>query len=89
MVKVCQMDPILNLVGKYGLKLIEDAAQAHGAKYKNKNAGTFGDFGAFSFYPTKNLGALGDGGAIITDNPDLIENVFFVKKLWLQAKILQ
>jgi len=61
----CEMDPILNLAQIHQLKVIEDCAQAHGAKYKNKLAGTFGDFGAFSFYPTKNLGALGDAGAVI------------------------
>lgn len=61
----CEMDPILEIATKHGLKVIEDCAQAHGAKYKNKLAGTFGDFGAFSFYPTKNLGALGDAGAVI------------------------
>jgi dTDP-4-amino-4,6-dideoxygalactose transaminase len=61
----CDMDPILQIAADHNLKLIEDCAQAHGAKYKGKLAGTFGDFGAFSFYPTKNLGALGDAGAII------------------------
>lgn len=66
--KSCDMDPILMLKEKYNLVLIEDAAQSHGAKYKNKLTGTFGEFGAFSFYPTKNLGALGDAGAVITNN---------------------
>ena len=61
----CEMDPIMGIAKDYGLKVIEDCAQAHGARYKNKLAGTFGDFGAFSFYPTKNLGALGDAGAIL------------------------
>jgi len=61
----CQMDPILSIVKNKKLKLIEDCAQAHGATYKGKLAGTFGDFAAFSFYPTKNLGALGDAGAVI------------------------
>lgn len=61
----CEMDPILETAARHKLKIIEDCAQAHGAKYKNKMAGTFGDFGAFSFYPTKNLGALGDAGAVI------------------------
>ncbi|SHE84308.1 DegT/DnrJ/EryC1/StrS family aminotransferase [Pedobacter caeni] len=61
----CEMDPILSIVKDHQLKLIEDCAQAHGATYKGKLAGTFGDFGAFSFYPTKNLGALGDAGAVI------------------------
>lgn len=61
----CQMDLIMDIVKGRQLFLIEDCAQAHGAKFKNKMAGTFGDFGAFSFYPTKNLDALGDAGAII------------------------
>lgn len=61
----CEMDPIIELAEHKNLKIIEDCAQAHGALYKGKMAGTFGDFGAFSFYPTKNLGALGDGGAVI------------------------
>lgn len=61
----CEMDPIIEIAIQHGLKVIEDCAQAHGAKYKNQLAGTFGDFAAFSFYPTKNLGALGDAGAII------------------------
>ncbi|QNK63165.1 DegT/DnrJ/EryC1/StrS family aminotransferase [Pedobacter sp. PAMC26386] len=61
----CEMAPILEIANQHGFKVIEDCAQAHGAKYQNKMAGTFGDFGAFSFYPTKNLGALGDAGAII------------------------
>lgn len=61
----CEMSPIMALANEHNLKVIEDCAQAHGAKYKNKLAGTFGAFGCFSFYPTKNLGALGDAGAII------------------------
>lgn len=61
----CEMDPIMAIAAQHQLKVIEDCAQAHGATYKNKLAGTFGDFGAFSFYPTKNLGALGDAGAVI------------------------
>ncbi|MFY7899284.1 MAG: DegT/DnrJ/EryC1/StrS family aminotransferase [Chitinophagaceae bacterium] len=63
--KCCNMQPIMALCEQYQLKLIEDCAQAHGATYKNQLAGTFGNFAAFSFYPTKNLGALGDAGAII------------------------
>ncbi len=73
--KCCDIDPILDLCRKNNLKLIEDTAQAHGAKYKNKIAGSFGDFGAFSFYPTKNLGALGDGGAIVTNSDELANKV--------------
>jgi dTDP-4-amino-4,6-dideoxygalactose transaminase len=60
------MGPIIKICKENKLYLIEDCAQAHGAKYKNKYVGTFGDFGCFSFYPTKNLGCLGDGGAIVS-----------------------
>ena len=73
--KACDMDPIHNLCNKYDLKLIEDCAQSHGAIYKGKKTGTFGDFGAFSFYPTKNLGALGDAGAIATQSLPLYEKI--------------
>ncbi|MES2528846.1 MAG: DegT/DnrJ/EryC1/StrS family aminotransferase [Bdellovibrionota bacterium] len=73
--KCCEMDPILSLCKKYNLKLIEDVAQAHGAKYKGKTAGSFGDIGAFSFYPTKNLGALGDAGAITTNSNELADKI--------------
>jgi dTDP-4-amino-4,6-dideoxygalactose transaminase len=63
------MDPIRELARARGLIVIEDAAQAHGARYKGVRAGALGDAAAFSFYPGKNLGALGDGGAITTDDP--------------------
>ncbi len=66
--KSCDMYPIIAICKKHNLKLIEDCAQSHGAKYKNKKTGTFGDFGAFSFYPTKNLGALGDAGGVTCNN---------------------
>ncbi|WCL51265.1 DegT/DnrJ/EryC1/StrS family aminotransferase [Leptospira sp. GIMC2001] len=69
--KSCDMDPIMEIVQKHNLYLIEDCAQAHGAKYKGKTIGTFGHLNAFSFYPTKNLGALGDAGAIVTDDEEL------------------
>ena len=62
---------LVALADRHGLALIEDCAQAHGARLGGKLVGTFGASGAFSFYPTKNLGAYGDGGAVITDNPDL------------------
>lgn len=73
--KSCNMDPIIALCKKYDLKLIEDCAQSHGATYKNKHTGTFGEFGAFSFYPTKNLGALGDAGAIVCNDNDLTKTI--------------
>ena len=63
--KACSMDAILSFSNKYNLKVIEDCAQAHGAEFNGQKVGTFGDIGAFSFYPTKNLGALGDAGAIL------------------------
>src|SRR6202011_3474439 len=69
------MDPILEFAKKHGLFVIEDAAQAHGAEYKGRRAGTMGDAGCFSFYPGKNLGALGEAGAVITDNPELLEKI--------------
>lgn len=64
------MDPILDLAKKYNLKVVEDAAQAHGAEYKGRRIGTIGDMACFSFYPGKNLGAYGDAGAIVTNNDD-------------------
>ncbi len=67
--KVCNMDPIIDICRNNRLFLLEDCAQAHGAEYKGRKAGSFGDMAGFSFYPTKNLGALGDGGAILTNNP--------------------
>ena len=62
------MDPILEIARRHGLIVIEDAAQAHGAEYKERRVGALGDIGCFSFYPTKNLGAYGEAGAITTDN---------------------
>ncbi|MCX6182387.1 MAG: DegT/DnrJ/EryC1/StrS family aminotransferase, partial [Bacteroidetes bacterium] len=73
--KSCDMDPIISLCKKHNLKLIEDCAQSHGATYKNKFTGTFGDFGAFSFYPTKNLGALGDAGAVVCNDAESAKTV--------------
>ncbi|MCJ7472343.1 MAG: DegT/DnrJ/EryC1/StrS family aminotransferase [Actinobacteria bacterium] len=69
------MDSILEIAKQNSLYVVEDCAQAHGARYKGKKAGTFGDIGCFSFYPGKNLGAYGDGGAIITDNKELEEKI--------------
>ncbi|HOD36085.1 MAG TPA: DegT/DnrJ/EryC1/StrS family aminotransferase [Syntrophales bacterium] len=64
------MDPLLGLADRYGLKVIEDAAQAHGADYKGRRIGSIGHVACFSFYPGKNLGAYGDGGAIVTNDDD-------------------
>ena len=69
------MDAILAVAEKNGLKVIEDAAQAHGASYRDKPCGSMGDVGCFSFYPGKNLGAYGDGGAVVTDDDDIAKQV--------------
>jgi dTDP-3-amino-3,4,6-trideoxy-alpha-D-glucose transaminase len=69
------IEPILDLARSAGLAVIEDCAQAHGARLNGQRVGTFGDLGCFSFYPTKNLGAWGDGGAVVTANPALAERV--------------
>ena len=69
------MNPILEIARQYDLAVIEDCAQAHGSIYKNQMAGTMGDVGCFSFYPSKNLGAFGDGGLVLTNNQDIAEKV--------------
>lgn len=73
--QACDMDPIMDIASKYGLKVVEDCAQAHGATYKGKKVGTFGDAAGFSFYPGKNLGALGDAGAVVTNDDELADKV--------------
>lgn len=67
----CDMDRIMEIAGKYNLKVIEDDAQAIGSEYKGRKAGTLGDVGCFSFYPTKNLGGAGDGGMVTTNSDSL------------------
>ena len=69
------MDPIVEVAHRHGLIVIEDAAQAHGAKYKGRPVGSIGDIGCFSFYPTKNLGAYGEGGAVKTNNPEYAKTI--------------
>ena len=69
------ISPVLELAKLYGLKVIEDAAQAHGALYHGRRAGSMGDAACFSFYPGKNLGACGDGGAVVTSDPDLAQSL--------------
>jgi dTDP-4-amino-4,6-dideoxygalactose transaminase len=69
------LDLLLEIARRHGLKLVEDAAQAHGAEYKGRRVGSHGDAVAWSFYPGKNLGALGDGGAVTTSNPQVAERV--------------
>lgn len=73
--QTCDMDEIMAIAKKYHLYVVEDCAQAHGAKYKGKKVGSFGNSAGFSFYPGKNLGALGDAGAIVTNDKELAEIV--------------
>jgi len=76
----CNMDAIMEIARKHGLKVIEDCAQAHGAEYNGRRVGSMGDIGCFSFYPTKNLGAIGDGGALITNNDQLAEKINLIRE---------
>jgi len=69
------MDPIIDVAKQHNLKVVEDAAQSIGAGYKGKKAGTIGDFGCFSFFPSKNLGGAGDGGMVVTDDPEMAEMI--------------
>jgi len=75
------VDPLLELCARHGLVLVEDACQAHGARYKGRRVGGLGRASAFSFYPSKNLGAYGDGGAVTTDDDDVAERIRLVRDL--------
>jgi dTDP-4-amino-4,6-dideoxygalactose transaminase len=78
------MDRILEIARAYGIQVIEDAAQAHGAGYKGRAAGSLGEIGCFSFYPGKNLGAYGEGGAVVTNDPDLAQKISLLRN-WGQG----
>lgn len=80
------MDAILSIARTFGLKVIEDAAQAHGARYKGKRVGSLGDAAGFSFYPGKNLGAFGDAGAVTTNDDALAEKVRMIRNYGSQRK---
>jgi dTDP-4-amino-4,6-dideoxygalactose transaminase len=73
--QLAPMDAIVDIARRYNLKVIEDSAQAHGAEYRGKRAGQWGDVACFSFYPGKNLGAYGDGGAICTNNDEIADKI--------------
>ena len=80
------MDPILAIARKHGLRVLEDGAQAHGARYKGKRIGAHGDVVAWSFYPGKNLGALGDGGAITTNDAELADRIRVLRNYGSRVK---
>jgi len=84
--RVCEMDKIIKIAKKYKLKIIEDAAQATGAYYKGKHAGTFGKISAFSTHPLKNLNALGDGGFIITNEKKLYDKIKLYRSHGLEGR---
>jgi dTDP-4-amino-4,6-dideoxygalactose transaminase len=80
------MDPILEIAKRHGLVVIEDAAQAHGAEYKGRRAGSMGDMGCFSFYPGKNLGAYGEAGMVTTDNPEFARTIRMLRDWGAEKK---
>ena len=80
------LDPILVIARKHGLRVLEDAAQAHGARYKGKRIGAHGDAVAWSFYPGKNLGALGDGGAVTTNAPEIADRIRVLRNYGSRVK---
>lgn len=84
--QACEMDKVMGIANQYGLKVIEDNAQAHGAAFKGKLTGGFGHINATSFYPGKNLGALGDAGACTTDDPDLAEKILMLRNYGSREK---
>lgn len=84
--QTCFMDEIMNLAKKHNLLIIEDVAQATGAEFKGRKAGSFGDASCFSFYPAKNLGALGDGGAVLTSSEKLVDQVKMLRNYGMLEK---
>ena len=80
------MDPINDIARRHGLKVIEDAAQAHGARYRDRRGGCLGDAAGWSFYPTKNLGAYGDAGAVTTDDDELADHVRLLRNYGSKSK---
>ena len=84
--QMCDMDEIMKISKKYNLKVIEDCAQSHGATYKGKKAGSIGDVGCYSFYPTKIFGAYGDGGFITTNNETVFDRMRRIRFLGMEKK---
>ncbi|MGA0555901.1 DegT/DnrJ/EryC1/StrS family aminotransferase [Larkinella sp. VNQ87] len=86
--RCCDMAPIRALAEQYNLRLLEDAAQAHGAAYGGRKAGNWSDAAAFSFYPTKNLGALGDAGAVVTNDDALAQRIRLLRNYGSEQKYI-
>lgn len=84
--QACDMDKIMNIADKYNLRVVEDCAQSHGAKYKGTMTGAFGNAGCFSFYPTKNMGAFGDAGAVVTDDERLYKKLKMLRNYGSEKK---
>jgi len=84
--QAADMDPILEIAKKYNLRVVEDAAQAHGAKYKDRKIGAHGDIVCWSFYPGKNLGAMGDGGAITTNDSKIADSIRILRNYGSRIK---
>jgi dTDP-4-amino-4,6-dideoxygalactose transaminase len=84
--RLVDWEPLQDVADRHGLLLFEDAAQAHGASWEGRRAGTFGKAGSFSFYPSKNLGAFGDGGCVVTDDEKLAEYVRHVRTYGQRVK---
>jgi dTDP-4-amino-4,6-dideoxygalactose transaminase len=85
---VAEIERISDIANRHGLRVIEDCAQSHGAKYKGRRSGAWGTVAAFSFYPTKNLGALGDGGMVVTNDPELATRVRSLREYgWRQRYV--
>jgi dTDP-4-amino-4,6-dideoxygalactose transaminase len=80
------MDAVTAIAAEAGLLVVEDAAQAHGARHRGRRVGSIGDAGAFSFYPTKNLGCLGDGGAVVTDDGALAERIRLLRNYGMRNR---
>jgi dTDP-4-amino-4,6-dideoxygalactose transaminase len=83
---MADMDPIMEIARRHDLVVIEDAAQAHGAEYKGRSAGSIGDLGCFSFYPGKNLGAYGEGGAVVSNDSKFAQRVFSLRDWGQESK---
>jgi dTDP-4-amino-4,6-dideoxygalactose transaminase len=83
---MADMDAIMAIARRHNLIVIEDAAQAHGAEYKGRRAGSIGDLGCFSFYPGKNLGAYGEGGAVVSDRPELARRICLLRDWGQESK---